>query len=158
MPLKYTKREGAALVEFSIVLPILFLLFAAMLEIGRMLLLQQTADTAAYEGARHAMVPGATAEEAVEAARILLKQSRIVNAKVVIDPAELDEKTAAISVHVAIPLNKNCWFFKTWSSNKNVTSDVTLIAERVPFVQLTGIDEIHKKAKEKGGGKGKVDL
>lgn len=156
MRLTYKNRKGATLVEFSVTLPLLFMVFAGILEIGRMLLLQQTADTAAYEGARHAMVPGATAEEAIAEAQKLLTQARLTGATVTIDPATIQEQTGAISVHIDIPLAKNCWFFKNWSSKYNVSSDVTLISERVPMIQLTGLPQL-KKGGGGGGGK-KIDL
>jgi Flp pilus assembly protein TadG len=146
---RFNQRAGAALAEFAVVMPILFLVFAAMIEIGRMLLLQQTADTAAYEGARHAMVSGADAEEGLVEAKRLLKQANIKDAKVAIDPTEIVEDTPTISVRVSIPLSKNCWFFKAWSDGHSVTSEVTLLSERVPLIKLTGIPELKKKAKEK---------
>jgi Flp pilus assembly protein TadG len=67
-----TRRTGAAAVEFAIVAPVFFILVIAAFEFGRINVIRHTADNAAYEGARIAMVPGATAAEAVaEAERIL---------------------------------------------------------------------------------------
>lgn len=120
-----------------------------------MALLQQTADTAAYEGARCAMVPGASAEEAIAEAQSLLKKARLVETVVTVDPGEIRESSGSISVHVSIPFAKNCWFFKSLGESWNITSDVTLLTERTPMVQLTGIPELQKKAK---GGGGKVNL
>lgn len=157
MRAKSYNRKGATLVEFAIVLPLLFMVFGAVFEIGRMLLLQQSADTAAYEGARCAMVPGATADESVAAAQKLLKQANLTDTKVTINPPVIEEHTGAISVHVDVPLAKNCWFFKTWSSAFNVTSDVTLICERVPMIQLTGLPELKLKGGG-GGGNNKLGL
>ncbi len=48
------KRPGVVMIEFAIVLPVILFSFACMIEISRVLLLQHTADTAAYEGARNA--------------------------------------------------------------------------------------------------------
>lgn len=103
------------------------------------------------------MVPGATIEEAIKATRTLLAQANLKDVEVTIDPSEITETTGAISVHVSIPFAKNCWFFKTWSESYNVSSDVTLLCERVPLIQLTGLPDIIKKSKG-GGGKGKVNL
>ena len=58
------RRTGAAAVEFAIVAPIFFMLVLVSLEFGRLNIIRHTADQAAYEAARHAMVPGATAAEA----------------------------------------------------------------------------------------------
>ena len=59
LKLSKSSRSGAVLVEFALVLPVIMFTFACMVEISRVMLLQHTADTAAYEGARSAMVPGA---------------------------------------------------------------------------------------------------
>ncbi len=50
------------------VLPIIMLLFYGMIELSRVLLLQHSVDTAAYEGARCAIVPGAKSDEATACA------------------------------------------------------------------------------------------
>ncbi len=51
-------------VEFAICFPLLLLFFFAAFEFCRANMIRQTADNAAYEGARRAIVPGATAEDA----------------------------------------------------------------------------------------------
>ncbi len=78
-------RAGAALVELALVLPILFLFFVGIVEVSRILLLQHSIDTAAYEGARAGMVPGATAAEAKAAAVQLLTAARLKDATISID-------------------------------------------------------------------------
>ena len=122
------------------------MIFAVVIEISRMLLLQQTADTAAYEGARHAMVPGATTAEGLAEAKRLLSQARISSPQITIEPEIITEDTPSISVHVSIPMAENSWFFTNFGEQYNVTSEVTLICERVPMVQLTGIPKIKAKA------------
>ena len=59
------QRHGAATVEFAVVLPLLVLLVFGSVELTRGLMLRHSADNAAYEAARTAIVPGATAEEAI---------------------------------------------------------------------------------------------
>jgi Flp pilus assembly protein TadG len=53
-------RRGAAAVEFAIVAPIFFLLVFGMIEYGRMIMVQQVITNAAREGARTAVLDGAT--------------------------------------------------------------------------------------------------
>jgi hypothetical protein len=118
-----------------------------------MLLLQQTADTAAYEGARHAMVPGATTTEGLAEANRLLSQAKISKAQIVFEPETITEDTAAVSVHVKIPMADNNWFFSQFGDSYNITSDVTLLCERVPITQLTGISAIKAKAQSFGKNK-----
>jgi len=61
------RRRGAAAVEFALVLPILLFTVVGILELGRLLQVQQILANAAREGARHgaADAPAADVEEIV---------------------------------------------------------------------------------------------
>ena len=56
-------RTGATAVEFAIVAPVFFLILFAMFEFSRVNVLRHTADNAAYEASRVAIIPGATAAD-----------------------------------------------------------------------------------------------
>ena len=155
IPMK--KRRGAALVEFAIVFPLVLLIFAGMIEISRVLLLQHSADTASYEGARSAMVPGATVGEATQAARDLLLAAGLKSATVTVTPLVITEATPLITVRVEIPISPNAWISPSWFKESKVVSETTLFSERPPMIQLTGVPQMQamaktKKAKGKGGG------
>ena len=156
LPVK--SRRGAALVEFAVVFPMILLIFAGMIEISRILLLQHSADTAAYEGARSAMVPGATADEASQAARALLVAAGLKSSTITVTPLVVTESTPLITVRVEIPISQNAWISPTWFKKSKVTSETTLFCERPPMVQLTGIPQMQamsakaKKAKGSSGG------
>src|SRR6187549_548125 len=79
-------RTGAAAVEFAIVAPIFFVLVLGSLEFGRLNIIRHTADQAAYEAARNAMVPGATTAEARLAADRMLRIVGTRGAQVTINP------------------------------------------------------------------------
>jgi hypothetical protein len=134
-------RRGAALVEFAVVFPISLFIFAGMIEISRVLLLQHSADTAAYEGARSAMVPGATSGEATEAARALLQAAKLKSSKITVIPLVITESTPLITVRVEIPISPNAWISPSWFKDIKVTSESTLFCERPPMIQLTGIPQ-----------------
>ncbi|MCG8448622.1 MAG: pilus assembly protein [Pirellulales bacterium] len=51
-------RAGATATEFAIVAPIFFLFIFVSFEFSRLNVIRHTADSAAYEAARQAMVPG----------------------------------------------------------------------------------------------------
>jgi Flp pilus assembly protein TadG len=53
-------RRGIAIVEFAIVLPIFLLAIIGIIEFGRAVMVQQMLVNAAREGARRAIIPGAT--------------------------------------------------------------------------------------------------
>ena len=54
-------RRGQALVEFALVVPVLFLLFLGIVETGRLVFYLHTLNNAAREGARYAIVHGENA-------------------------------------------------------------------------------------------------
>ena len=64
-------RRGATLVEFAIVVPVIFTLFLGAIEMTRLNFIRHSASNAAYEGARKAIVPGSSIS-AVERAQLLL--------------------------------------------------------------------------------------
>ena len=144
-------RTGAALVELAVVLPIVLIIAGGLLEVSRLLLLHHTADTAAYEGARAAMVPGATADEAIEVVEKLLTEAGCSWTSITVDPEVITEKTPLITVSVEMPLNKNSWISSHGFVDMTVRSEVTLFCERPPTTRLTGIPSLKAKAKKLKG-------
>ena len=136
-------RTGAAIVEFAIVLPIVLLIFAGMIEISRVLLLQHSADTAAYEGARSGMVPGATSDEASNAAQLLLLAAGLQSTSITVTPVVITEDTPIITVRVEVPIAPHAWISPQWFKNSRVVSEISLFCERPPMIQLTGIPAIN---------------
>src|SRR5690606_472052 len=53
-------RRGAAVVEFALISPLFFLLILGMVEYGRLVMVQQILTNASREGARMAVLDGAT--------------------------------------------------------------------------------------------------
>lgn len=142
---RYRPRSGAVLVEFAIVLPIIVVIFSGMIEISRVMMLQHTADTAAYEGARAGMVPGASAEEAKMEAKLLLQAAGLKAASVTVIPDVITEETAFLTVAVHIPVAANSWITPTQFFDFTIKSEVSLFCERSPVILLTGIPDLKKK-------------
>jgi len=120
------RRTGATAVEFAIVAPIFFTLVIASLEFGRLNIIRHTADQAAYEAARFAMVPGATAAEARSKAESMLKIVGARDSKITI-VGPTDDK---VTVTVDVPLNKNGWIAPKFTKNKTIHATSTLKTER----------------------------
>jgi Flp pilus assembly protein TadG len=118
------------MVEFAIVAPIFFVLLLASLEFGRLHVIRHTADQAAYEAARTAMVPGAKASEAVDAANKMLAIVGARGAQVVVNPSVLGPDDAEITVTVDIPLNQNGWITPNFTKNAVIHAVSRLRAER----------------------------
>jgi Flp pilus assembly protein TadG len=141
-------RRAAVLVEFAMVLPLIMVIGFGMIELSRLMMLQHTADTAAYEGARHAMVPGATAEEAATAAQEMLDATGLRDTSIFVTPSEITESTPLITVRVDVPVGTNSWisFFRVGSYD--VSSEVTMYCERPAVVRLSGRPKLKLKKDE----------
>lgn len=123
-------RRGATTVEFAIVAPIFFLLMLASFEFSRLNVIRHTADNAAYEAARHAMVPGATASEAVTKANTILRTIGARGARVTINPRTLGPDVDTVSVRVDVPLDQNGWVVPRFTSGSTLTAESVLRTER----------------------------
>lgn len=138
-------RSGAVLVELALTLPILFLLMAALIELSRVMLIKNTADTAAYEGARAGIVVGASPQTCEDAAASLLQATRMKSWCIDVEPEVFDENTPKVTVSVTLPVAANSWISPFFFKQMDVTSTVTLVCERPSSVQLTGIPKVKVK-------------
>jgi Flp pilus assembly protein TadG len=99
-------------VEFAIVAPIFVLFVFGMIEYGRMVMVQQVLTNATREGARIAVLEGATEDEVVDAVVDYCTSSRVpVSAgDVSVDP---DPATAGlgapVTVSIGIPFTSVSW-------------------------------------------------
>lgn len=103
-------RRGAAAVEFALVFPLIMSFFGAMVMFAQANLLRDTAQHAAYEGARAAMVPGASSEDAKAAAESLLAVIDTRAADIKITPPVITDDVPTVRVDVVIPMGPNLWW------------------------------------------------
>ena len=113
MSRSYRKQRGAAAVEFAVVAPVFILLIFGMIEYGRMVMVQQMLTNASREGARRAVLEGATEDDVRTVVINYLTPANIpvTNSDITIqigDPAA----TAALSsaefgdpIHVSVGVN-----------------------------------------------------
>jgi hypothetical protein len=104
-------KRGAAAVEFAVTAPVFFLFLA-------------------YEGARAAMVPGATATDAKAKADSILKIVGARGAKVTITPSALTPTTTEVTVAVDVPMRRNGLIVPRFTSKTTLHSESTLRTER----------------------------
>jgi Flp pilus assembly protein TadG len=106
------KRQGAAAVEFAVVLPVFILLVFGMIEYGRMVMVQQVITNASREGARRAVLDGATATEVQSAITTYLSDAKISGADT--PDIEPDDPAMAgsgdpVTVTVSVPFSAVSW-------------------------------------------------
>ena len=123
-------RRGAAAVEFAITAPIFFLFLLAAFEFGWLNVIRHTADSAAYEAARTAMVPGATAADATAKAAGLLNVVGRAGATINITPSTITNSTTEVTVAIDIPMGSNGLIVPRFTSNTVLHSISKLRTER----------------------------
>lgn len=107
-------RRGAAAVEFAIVAPIFFLMVFGMVEFGRMVMVQQIITNASREGARMAVLDGATTNEITTSVEEYLANASIgaaASPTVTVDP---DPPSSAgygdpVTVTVSVGFDQVSW-------------------------------------------------
>ena len=124
------RRCGAATVEFVLTLPIAFLLFFGSIEMTRLNSVRNTADNAAYEGARRAILPGANKDSVDKEALSILDAGSIRHATITMEPATIDSSTERVTVTVAVNMNRNSWVAPVYSKDLTIRQSCTLSREQ----------------------------
>ena len=107
-----------------------FLFLLAAFEFGWLNVIRHTADNAAYEAARTAMVPGATAAEAKAKANTLLGVVGTRKATVTVTPSVITDATTEVTVGIDVPMNSNALILPRFTKNKTIHASSTLRTER----------------------------
>jgi Flp pilus assembly protein TadG len=102
-----TRQRGALTVEFALTLPVLLLLLFGAYELGRANMLRNTADAAAYEGARRGIVPGAKSDDIRDSVNFILATAGIRESTIRITPANIDSNTQNVLVEIDVPMAGN---------------------------------------------------
>ena len=103
---------------------------AASFEFSRLNVIRHTADNAAYEAARKAIVPGATSAEAVTKANDTLRVVNTVGAVVTVNPTTLGPDTEEVTVTVNVLMDQNGWIIPRLIGSRTIQSSSTLQTER----------------------------
>jgi Flp pilus assembly protein TadG len=125
-----SRRTGATAVEFALAAPLAFMLLCGSIEFGRANMVLNATANAAYQGARRAIVPGATSAQAISAANATLTASSVKSATVTVSPSTISTTTQTVSVTVSVPLNANSWMSAFFTKNISISRSCTLTRER----------------------------
>ena len=104
-------RRAAAAVEFAVVAPVFLLLVFGMIEYGRMVMVYQVLTNASREGARVAVLDGATTATVTSQVNSYLTSASISGATVTVapNPPSGAQYGDPVTVTVSIPFSQVSW-------------------------------------------------
>lgn len=108
---KRITRRAASAVEFALIAPLMISFTFGLVELGRMMLVKQTATHATREGARAAVRPTADTEDVVERVHQELALLAISGATVETEPEVIEnaEPGSLVTIRVRIDLASVSW-------------------------------------------------
>ena len=122
-------RQGATMLEFAVVAPLLFLCFFAAFEFCRVAMIKHTAENAVYEGCRKAIIPGGTSHEATNETRRIMNTLGVTDFKISVSPHFTQPTTRQVTVRIEVPLNKNSFVPNQFVTGNEIVRELTLYRE-----------------------------
>jgi Flp pilus assembly protein TadG len=125
-------RRATAAVEFAIVAPVFLLLVFGMIEYGRMVMVQQIITNASREGARTAVLDGATTASVETAVNNYLSSGSISGATVTVspNPPSSAQYGDPVTVTVSVPFSQVSWLpSPMYLGGKTLTSSTVMRRE-----------------------------
>lgn len=126
-----SRRMGAAMVEFAIVSPLLFLFFLGAFEFCRVAMIRHTADNAVYEAARVGIIPGADALDVEQEAVRILNSIGLNHYDVNVTPTSINKDTEEITVSVEVPLDSNSFVPNQFVGGRTIERQLTMRREGI---------------------------
>ena len=126
-------RRGAAAVEFAVVLPVFVILVFGMIEYGRMVMVQQVITNASREGARKAVLDGATTSSVQTAVTSYLTSAKVSGGSTAVSPNPTGAASGdPITVTVSIPFSAVSWLpSPMYLGGKTLSASTTMRRESV---------------------------
>ena len=101
------RSQGAVTVEVALCLPVLFVILIGSYELARANMMMHSTESAAYEGARVGIIPGATEEGVRAAVGRILGVVGVTNFEIEVNPAVITNTDEDIEVIVTVPFRDN---------------------------------------------------
>ncbi|MEN1678876.1 MAG: TadE family protein [Planctomycetota bacterium] len=128
---KQRRRKGVEIVELAVSMPLLTVLVFGVLETCEALFLNQSASIAAYESARVAARPDATALMAIDRGDELMTGRRVQGASVEVSPPDIQNaaRGTPITITVRAPFGSNRTTGFVLSNNLVIEQSATMVRE-----------------------------
>jgi len=110
-----SRRSGAAVVEFAVVVPLLFMVILGIIEFGRAMMVGELVNNAARTGCRQGVLNGSATSDIQTAVNNCVNSAGIgsTTINVLVNGTPADASTAvtgdSITVTVTAPFNQNSW-------------------------------------------------
>ncbi len=124
------RRHGITIAEFAVVAPVFFVILFAGIEFSVLNTIRNTANNAAYEGARKLVIPGAVASTGQLEAERIMGIVGVNSLTVTVTPSTIDDETREVTVDVSIPYASNAIIVPWFTGSVTIHSQVTLLTER----------------------------
>jgi len=130
-PANRRRRLGVAAAELAVCLPIVVLLVVGTIEACSMVFLKQSLAVAAYEGARTAIIPGATKAQVETACKQILADRNVSGGQVTVKPSNIDALNPGdfVDVTVSAPCNTNSVVPNNFYRGRTLTSTASMMIE-----------------------------
>lgn len=110
-PMPARRRQGAAVVEFAVCLPLLMLIVLGAIEATHGIFLKQALSAAAYEGMRVAIEPRSKQADAIQQAQAILDARLVKGSKITFDTnIDTAPRGQKVAVEVSAPISMNSPF------------------------------------------------
>ncbi len=136
--IKSIRRPGAAMLEFAIVLPILLTLVLGIVEMGRVMMLNQVATNATREACRRAVIPGATDAAVTKIVHDYLNSAGVSEEGRTVSVLGANGQSASlvtlrshdpVTIEVQFPYAGNTWGFTRFVGGASLVSRATMRRE-----------------------------
>lgn len=105
--LQSKRSAGAISVEFAMCVPVLFTLLFGCYELARANMMQHAAESAAYEGARVGILPGATEDKIRDSTNFLLTSVGVTVFNVNVQNSVTTDDVEQVTVEIEVPFDEN---------------------------------------------------
>ena len=124
-------RRGASAVEFAMVSPAFLIVIFCCVEFGRISMMRNLAQNAAYEAARSVITEGAVNQDAIDQAELVLSRLAANGATIDVNGGQaIDFDTPEVTVRIELPMRENSLVLPHLYGDRTIIAEVTLNTER----------------------------